>query len=95
MDHCKSQDFDAVELITSENHEVARLSFNKIVELNNFIDFLLNLKVFLSRSLYYKKGFELIGSYQKRFAGGLVGLYMFQLQKRLKAKEGSTDEVIG
>lgn len=60
------------------------------------LSFLLsNQNIILFRSLYYKKGFELIGSYQKRFAGGLVGLYMFQLQKRLKAKEGSTDEVIG
>ena len=35
------------------------------------------------RSLYYKKGFELIGSYQKRFAWGMVGLNMFRLSKKV------------
>ena len=35
------------------------------------------------RSLYYKKGFELIGSYQRRFAGNLVGLNMFRLAKKV------------
>ena len=39
--------------------------------------------VFPHRSLYYKKGFELIGSYQKRFVAGLVGLNMFRLSKKL------------
>ena len=39
--------------------------------------------VFLHRSLYYKKGFELIGSYQKRFVAGLVGVNMFRLSKKL------------
>jgi len=38
---------------------------------------------FFSRSLYYKKGFELIGSYQRRFAGNLVGLNMFRLAKKV------------
>jgi hypothetical protein len=39
-----------------------------------------------ARSLYYKKGFELIGSYQKRFVGGLVGLNMYRLCKKVNER---------
>lgn len=39
-----------------------------------------------ARSLYYKKGFELNASYKKMFLGGLVGLNMFRLQKKIGSK---------
>ena len=39
-----------------------------------------------ARSLYYKKGFELIGSYQKRFVGGMIGLNMYKLSKKVNEK---------
>ena len=39
-----------------------------------------------ARSLYYKKGFELIGSYQKRFVCGMIGLNMYKLSKKVNEK---------